>query len=167
MDAMAAGVGVTGGGWIGEFFFLLGVEGVASWADGGLDDCIGAGFFLDSGIMGGNEGSDGSGDMTLFLDFGTLGGEESNASGDTAFLFLPTLALDPAGLISLIALAFFGTGREDVVSDGFSGMREAALKRADRLVDIMKDFDDCREKYLVDDGIVLHDRTRCSLIAEM
>lgn len=140
MEAMAAGVGVTGGGRIGEFFFLLGVEGVASWADGGLDDCIGAGFFLDSGIMGGNEGSDDSGDMTFFffLDFGTLGGEESNASGDTAFLFLPTLALDPAGLFSLITLAFFGTGREDVVSDGFSGMREAALKRADRLVDIME-----------------------------
>lgn len=141
--------------------------------DGDLEDSFEVVFlFLVFGIMGGNEASDSSGDAAfLFLVFGIIGdSEESGISGDTAFLFLLTLALDPAGLSPLIArLAAFATGEADVVSDNLLAILEAALKRADRLGDMMKFFDNCREKYLVDEGmnIGLNDRTRGSLITEL
>lgn len=108
--------------------------------DGESDDSFEAIFlFLRAGFVGGKEGSDSSRDTASF--FGGLdamgGSEESDISGDIAFLFLLILTLDPVGPFPTTALVVFATREADVVSDGFSVMIEAALKRADRLVDIL------------------------------
>lgn len=172
MDATAAGVGVTEGGGSGEVFFLFGVDELASLVDCEPENSFKVVFpFLESWSLEGNKVS---GDVAfLFRDFGTVGGNEAmDDSEGTAFFFLLTLSLDPAEEpFLLIVSTTFATGDADIdidaVSDNFSLIREAALKRADRLVDIIKYLDDCKEQYLVNEGFVLNDRTRCSLITEL
>lgn len=134
------------------------------------DDSFEAIFlFLEFDFMGGREGSDSSGDIAS--SFGGLdimgGSKESGISEDTAFLFLLAFTLDPVGPFPTITLVVFATGEADVVADSFSVIIEAALKRADRLVDILYCFDDCREKCLIDELTNLNDRALCSLVTEM